>query len=146
MRADGIRLRADSEHGSVGYPTIQRSIGGIGRLVTIGGQHCILGVHLEEKRITDEVSCMDQEMHRANEAKNQPAGAAAPAQLAARGTYPRATTPTCASRADSPSLIKLQSRFEYTPDLNFVHEKAHAGHPLNEAADGLADHRRSRAA
>ncbi|MGW3150469.1 MULTISPECIES: ribonuclease H family protein [Streptomyces] len=64
---------------------------------------------------------------------------------------------------------------EYTPDLTFVHQKAHAGHPLNEAADslaklglrcvsggvpltelprlvplwapgGLADHRRSRAA
>ncbi|MDX2850936.1 hypothetical protein PV342_21210 [Streptomyces sp. PA03-3a] len=27
---------------------------------------------------------------------------------------------------------------EYTPHLTFVHEKAHVGNPLNEAADSLA--------
>ncbi|MFF5728262.1 hypothetical protein [[Kitasatospora] papulosa] len=37
-----------------------------------------------------------------------------------------------------PTLLKLQMLAEYTPDLIFVHEKAHVGHPLNEAADSLA--------
>ncbi|MET7921552.1 hypothetical protein ABZU45_38220 [Streptomyces avermitilis] len=37
-----------------------------------------------------------------------------------------------------PCLVKLQLLAEYTPHLTFVHEKAHAGHPLNEAADSLA--------
>ncbi|MET8448688.1 hypothetical protein [Streptomyces sp. NPDC005209] len=72
-----------SEDGSVGYLTVPWSIGGIGRLITIDGQHRILDVQLEKKRITDEVSRIDRENHRANEAKKQPAGAAAPAQLAA---------------------------------------------------------------
>ncbi|MBT2392280.1 hypothetical protein J7E87_23365 [Streptomyces sp. ISL-1] len=36
------------------------------------------------------------------------------------------------------TLIKLQMRAEYTPNLTFVHEKAHVGNPLNEAADSLA--------
>ncbi|MDX3766462.1 MULTISPECIES: hypothetical protein [unclassified Streptomyces] len=58
-----------SEDGSVGYLTVPWSIGGIGRLIAIDGQHRILGVHLEKKRITDEVSRIDREMHRANEAK-----------------------------------------------------------------------------
>ncbi|MET8129008.1 hypothetical protein [Streptomyces sp. NPDC005231] len=58
-----------SKDGSVGYLTVPWSIGGIGRLITIDGQHRILGVHLEKKRITDEVSRIDREIHRANEAK-----------------------------------------------------------------------------
>lgn len=39
------------------------------------------------------------------------------------------------SQGRQPSLVKLQLIAEYTPHLTFVHEKAHAGHPLNEAAD-----------
>jgi hypothetical protein len=42
------------------------------------------------------------------------------------------------SQGRRPSLVTLQSLAEHTPDLTFVHEKAHAGHPLNEAADSLA--------
>lgn len=42
------------------------------------------------------------------------------------------------SRGRKASLVKLQMLAEYTPDLTFAHEKAHAGHPLNEAADSLA--------
>ncbi|KUJ38392.1 hypothetical protein ADL25_24555 [Streptomyces sp. NRRL F-5122] len=42
------------------------------------------------------------------------------------------------SQGRRPSLVKLQLLAEYTPHLTFVHEKAHAGHPLNEAADSLA--------
>jgi hypothetical protein len=63
------RFEPISEDGSVGYLTVPWSIGGIGRLITIDGQHRILGVHLEKKRITDEVSRIDREILRANEAK-----------------------------------------------------------------------------
>ncbi|MEU6654939.1 hypothetical protein ABZ904_37385 [Streptomyces sp. NPDC046900] len=42
------------------------------------------------------------------------------------------------SQGRKPRLVKLQMLAEYTPNLTFVHEKAHAGHPLNEAADSLA--------
>ncbi|WP_055495636.1 RNase H family protein [Streptomyces sp. TP-A0356] len=42
------------------------------------------------------------------------------------------------SQGRKPSLVKLQMLAEYTPHVTFVHEKAHAGHPLNEAADSLA--------
>ncbi|MEV7861582.1 hypothetical protein AB0O86_22815 [Streptomyces hirsutus] len=42
------------------------------------------------------------------------------------------------SQGRRPSLVKLQMYAEYTPGLTFVHEKAHAGNPLNEAADSLA--------
>ncbi|MET7766208.1 DNA sulfur modification protein DndB [Streptomyces sp. NPDC005336] len=65
----GCRFEPISEDGSVGYLTVPWSIGGIGRLITIDGQHRILGVHLEKKRITDEVSRIDREILRANEAK-----------------------------------------------------------------------------
>ncbi|MGW4436242.1 hypothetical protein ACWELO_10845 [Streptomyces sp. NPDC004596] len=42
------------------------------------------------------------------------------------------------SRGRKASLVKLQMYAEYTPGLTFVHEKAHVGNPLNEAADSLA--------
>ncbi|MGW3458403.1 hypothetical protein ACWDE9_02025 [Streptomyces olivaceoviridis] len=42
------------------------------------------------------------------------------------------------SQGRRPSLVKLRMYAEYTPDLTFVHEKAHVGNPLNEAADSLA--------
>ena len=44
----------------------------------------------------------------------------------------------CRSQGRRPTLLKLQMLAEYTPSLTFVHEKAHVGHPLNEAADSLA--------
>ncbi|WP_336217113.1 DNA sulfur modification protein DndB [Nonomuraea sp. LPB2021202275-12-8] len=65
----GCRYEPISEDGSVGYLTVPWAIGGIGRLITIDGQHRILGVHLEKKRITDEVSRIDREIHRANDVK-----------------------------------------------------------------------------
>ncbi|CAM5313707.1 hypothetical protein SMICM304S_09207 [Streptomyces microflavus] len=48
----GCRFEPISEDGSVGYLTVPWPIGGIGRLITIDGQHRILGVHLEKKRRT----------------------------------------------------------------------------------------------
>ncbi|MFJ5559512.1 hypothetical protein ACIQCD_19405 [Streptomyces sp. NPDC093250] len=42
------------------------------------------------------------------------------------------------SQGRRPSLVKLQMYAEYTTGLTFVHEKAHVGNPLNEAADSLA--------
>ncbi|MFI2301195.1 hypothetical protein ACH5AL_20450 [Actinacidiphila glaucinigra] len=42
------------------------------------------------------------------------------------------------SRGRTPTLLRLQMLVEYTPHLTFVHEKAHVGNPLNEAADSLA--------
>jgi hypothetical protein len=42
------------------------------------------------------------------------------------------------SQGRRPSLVKLQMYAEFTPGLTFVHEKAHVGNPLNEAADSLA--------
>jgi hypothetical protein len=42
------------------------------------------------------------------------------------------------SQGRRPSLVQLQTYAEYTPGLTFVHEKAHVGNPLNEAADSLA--------
>ncbi|MEU7365997.1 hypothetical protein AB0B92_10465 [Streptomyces hygroscopicus] len=42
------------------------------------------------------------------------------------------------SQGRTPTLTRLQMLVEYTPSLTFVHEKAHVGNPLNEAADSLA--------
>ncbi|MGW0663183.1 hypothetical protein [Streptodolium elevatio] len=42
------------------------------------------------------------------------------------------------ANASPPSLHQLQMVAEYTPNLTFVHEKAHTGNPLNETADSLA--------
>lgn len=42
------------------------------------------------------------------------------------------------ARGRRPSLVELQMYAEHTPGLTFVHEKAHVGNPLNEAADSLA--------
>ncbi|MEV8309938.1 RNase H family protein [Streptomyces flavidovirens] len=42
------------------------------------------------------------------------------------------------SQGRTPSLVQLQMVAEYSPRLVFVHEKAHVGNPLNEAADSLA--------
>ncbi|MGW0633129.1 hypothetical protein [Streptomyces sp. NPDC002758] len=41
-------------------------------------------------------------------------------------------------QGQAPTLARLQMLIEYTPGLAFVHEKAHVGNPLNEAADSLA--------
>jgi ribonuclease HI len=42
------------------------------------------------------------------------------------------------SQGRIPTLVQLQMLAEYSPHLAFVHEKAHVGNPLNEAADSLA--------
>lgn len=65
----GCRFEPISEDGSVGYLTVPWAIGGISRLVTIDGQHRILGVHLEKRRIADEIARVDREFLRASEVK-----------------------------------------------------------------------------
>ncbi|MBT1102018.1 hypothetical protein I6J39_08865 [Streptomyces californicus] len=67
----GCRFEPISADGTVGYLTVPWAIGGIGRLITIDGQHRVLGVHLEKKRITDEIARIDRETVRANEIKKQ---------------------------------------------------------------------------
>lgn len=64
----GCRFESISEDGSVGYLTVPWAIGGIARLVTIDGQHRILGVHLEKKRITDEITRIDRDILRTSNA------------------------------------------------------------------------------
>ncbi|MFJ3902132.1 DNA sulfur modification protein DndB [Streptomyces sp. NPDC090025] len=65
----GCRFEPISEDGTVGYLTVPWAIGGIGRLITIDGQHRVLGVHLEKQRISNEIARVDREAVRANEAK-----------------------------------------------------------------------------
>ncbi|MFI5985617.1 DNA sulfur modification protein DndB [Streptomyces sp. NPDC051555] len=65
----GCRFEQISPDGTIGYLTVPWAIGGIGRLITIDGQHRVLGVYLEKKQITDEVARVDREMVRAGEAK-----------------------------------------------------------------------------
>ncbi len=65
----GCRFEPISDDGSVGYLTVPWAIGGIARLITIDGQHRILGVHFEKKRITDEIARIDRDLLRASDAK-----------------------------------------------------------------------------
>ncbi|QKW03065.1 hypothetical protein [Streptomyces sp. NA02536] len=48
------------------------------------------------------------------------------------------------SQGRSPSLVKLKMYAEYTPDLTFVHEKAHVGDPRSACAPCAAGCRRTR--
>ncbi|WP_142168365.1 hypothetical protein [Streptomyces sp. SLBN-134] len=48
------------------------------------------------------------------------------------------------SQGRTPSLVKLQMYAEYTPDLTFVHEKAHVGDPRSACAPCAAGCRRTR--
>ncbi|MEU0521462.1 DNA sulfur modification protein DndB [Streptosporangium sp. NPDC006007] len=52
------------ERGEVGYLTVPWAIGGISSLRTIDGQHRVLGVSIEKKRITDAIAAVDREMSR----------------------------------------------------------------------------------
>jgi len=52
------------EHGAVGYLTVPWAIGGISSLLTIDGQHRVLGVSIEKQRITSAISAIDREMAR----------------------------------------------------------------------------------
>ncbi|MCJ0868131.1 DNA sulfur modification protein DndB [Streptomyces sp. AP-93] len=67
----GCRFEPISADGTVGYLTVPWAIGGIGRLVTIDGQHRVLGIHLEKKRITDDIARVDREVFRASPAKKE---------------------------------------------------------------------------
>lgn len=60
----GCRFEKVDEHGAVGYLTVPWAIGGISSLRTIDGQHRVLGVDIEKKRITEAVAGIDREMAR----------------------------------------------------------------------------------
>jgi hypothetical protein len=47
-------------------------------------------------------------------------------------------------RAPQPTLVRLAQLVAGAPDVTYRHVKAHAGHPLNEAADALASMARRR--
>ncbi|MFB6889356.1 DNA sulfur modification protein DndB [Kitasatospora sp. NPDC056327] len=67
--AGSCRFELLSKDGSVGYLVVPWAIGGIGRLITIDGQHRILGVHLEKKHLTDEITRIERELYRATDAR-----------------------------------------------------------------------------
>lgn len=58
----GCRFEVANEQVGIGYLTVPWTAGGIGRMTTIDGQHRILGVYQEKKRITDEVARIDHEL------------------------------------------------------------------------------------
>src|ERR1700761_1325223 len=60
----GCLFEKVDEHGAVGYLTVPWAIGGISSLLTIDGQHRVLGVALEKQRITTALSAVDREMAR----------------------------------------------------------------------------------
>jgi hypothetical protein len=53
-----------AEAGAVGYLTVPWAIGGISAMHTIDGQHRVLGVAIEKRRITDAISTIDRETAR----------------------------------------------------------------------------------
>jgi hypothetical protein len=60
----GCLFEKVDEHGAVGYLTVPWAIGGISSLLTIDGQHRVLGVALEKQRITTAISAVDRELAR----------------------------------------------------------------------------------
>ena len=60
----GCRFEQVDDHGAVGYLTVPWAIGGISSLLTIDGQHRVLGVSIEKQRITTAISAIDREMAR----------------------------------------------------------------------------------
>lgn len=60
----GCLFEKVDEQGNVGYLTVPWAIGGISSLLTIDGQHRVLGVDIEKKRITAAISAVDREMAR----------------------------------------------------------------------------------
>jgi DGQHR domain-containing protein len=55
--------KADTD-GSVGYLSVPWAIGGVGSLRTVDGQHRVLGVSIEKKRITEAIAAVDRELAR----------------------------------------------------------------------------------
>lgn len=60
----GCAFEKVDDNGQIGYLTVPWSIGGIGSLRTIDGQHRVLGVSLEKQRITDAITAIDRDMAR----------------------------------------------------------------------------------
>ena len=60
----GCLFEKADEHGAVGYLTVPWAIGGISSLRTIDGQHRVLGVDIEKKRITNAINGVDRELAR----------------------------------------------------------------------------------
>lgn len=60
----GCLFEKVDEHGAVGYLTVPWAIGGISSLLTIDGQHRVLGIDIDKKRITAAISAVDREMAR----------------------------------------------------------------------------------
>ncbi|MEU1628730.1 DNA sulfur modification protein DndB [Streptomyces sp. NPDC020096] len=52
------------DDGAVGYLTVPWAIGGVSSLRTIDGQHRVLGVSIEKRRITDAIAAVDRETAR----------------------------------------------------------------------------------
>ena len=60
----GCLFEKADENGNVGYLTVPWAIGGISSLLTIDGQHRVLGIDIEKRRITAAISAVDREMAR----------------------------------------------------------------------------------
>ncbi|MFH9465877.1 DNA sulfur modification protein DndB [Streptomyces clavifer] len=60
----GCTFEPITPDGSVGYLTVPWAVGGISPLRTIDGQHRILGVYFEKKRITDAIADIDRQLSR----------------------------------------------------------------------------------
>jgi len=60
----GCLFEKVDEHGAVGYLTVPWAIGGVSSLLTIDGQHRVLGVYIEKQRITAAISAVDRETAR----------------------------------------------------------------------------------
>jgi hypothetical protein len=58
----GCQFEVANEQVGIGYLTVPWTVGGIGSMTTIDGQHRILGVHQEMKRISAEVGRIDREL------------------------------------------------------------------------------------
>jgi DNA-sulfur modification-associated len=60
----GCLFEKADEHGAVGYLTVPWAIGGTSSMRTIDGQHRVLGVFIEKRRISDAIAAVDREMAR----------------------------------------------------------------------------------
>lgn len=60
----GCLFEKVDENGNVGYLTVPWAIGGISSLLTIDGQHRVLGIDIEKRRITAAISAVDRERAR----------------------------------------------------------------------------------
>ncbi|MGH3279316.1 MAG: DNA sulfur modification protein DndB [Trebonia sp.] len=60
----GCLFEKIDENGNVGYLAVPWAIGGISSLLTIDGQHRVLGIDIEKRRITAAISAVDREMAR----------------------------------------------------------------------------------